>query len=698
MNGKMVRLLGLLLLAVLLFPASTFAEKVLVIDPGHGGIFTGTCGITKESPKDLCERDVNLAVSLKIRDYLRNTGIIVRMTREADVDFAPYLSGAGGDFERRMQIANGYAKNNNDNTVFVSVHHNASPTSPFVKGYETYYYDGVNHFQPDWPHDPLQIKYLKDNQRLAQSIHSPFVSNLGMIDRKIHNDQSFYVIRNAQMPAVLLELGYMTNSSEEARIKTADFQNRAAQSIANSIIEYFKAFDVYKDGQKVETFKVKNDALAYASKLSGSVQVFDKNSQTVIWENSKFEVYHKTNGLLNSYASYDQAVAFANGAGETRIVEKATGYTVWSNFFAANYVVQQLDTGSQNEFFDYNSALAFASNKSNTKIVKKNTGEVLWSNVPNDGPTKTVMQTQVSGETRYTTAVAISKELYPNGFPADKQQKIVLLATGLDAADALSAGPLTAKYDNAPILLNNAQSLLPEVENELARLGATKVVMLGGPQAISINVEHRIQAMGIVVDRIQGATRIDTNNLITSRLGEVNGVFVASARSYPDALAAAPIAAANNWGIVLTEKDKLSDAALNFLRGKKIVILGGDAVVPANIENQILSQNNRENIVRLGGATRFETLANILYYFKDSVKSDTINVSTGWNFPDALAAAPLSIANKAPLVLVGPTLNSNVESFLFMYAQENNVKQIKTVGGPMAVSEEMKNILSNKVK
>jgi len=698
MNGKMVRLLGLLLLAVLLFPASTFAEKVLVIDPGHGGKFTGTCGITKESPKDLCERDVNLSVSLKIRDYLRNSGITVRMTREADVDFAPYLSGTGGDFERRMQIANGYAKNNNDNTVFVSVHHNASPTSPFVKGYETYYYDGVNHFQPDWPHDPLQIKYLKDNQRLAQSIHSPFVSNLGMIDRKIHNDQSFYVIRNAQMPAVLLELGYMTNSAEEARIKTADFQNRAAQSIANSIIEYFKAFDVYKDGQKVETFKVKNDALTYASKLSGSVQVFDKNSQTVIWENSKFEVYHKTNGLLNSYASYDQAVAFANGAGETRIVEKATGYTVWSNFFAANYVVQQLDTGSQNEFFDYNSALAFASIKSNTKIVKKNTNEILWSNIPNEGVTKSVQQIQVSGETRYTTSVAISRDLYPNGFPADKYTKTVILATGQDAADALSAGPLTAKFEGAPILLNNATYLLPEIQNEISRLGTRKVVILGGPQAISVDIENKISSMGIEVERIQGATRIETNNRITEQLGSVNGVFVASARSYPDALAAAPIAAANNWGIVLTETGGLSESALNYMRGKEIVILGGDAVVPAKIENQILSQNSRENVVRLGGPTRFETLANILFYFKDAIKSDTINVSTGWNFPDALAAAPLSIANKSPLVLVGPTLNRNVESFLFMYAQENGVRQIKSVGGPMAVSEEMKNILSNKVK
>ncbi len=698
MNGKLIRLLGLFLLVVLLFPAATFAEKVLVIDPGHGGKFTGTCGITKESPKDLCERDVNLSVSLKIRDYLRNSGITVRMTREADVDFAPYLSGTGGDFESRMQIANGYAKNNNDNTVFVSVHHNASPTSPFVKGYETYYYDGVNHFQPDWPHDPLQIKYLKDNQRLAQSIHSPFVSNLGMIDRKIHNDQSFYVIRNAQMPAVLLELGYMTNSAEEARIKSADFQNRAAQSIANSIIEYFKAFDVYKDGQKIETFKIQNDAINYASKLNGSIQVFDKNNQSVIWTNNNYEVYHNETGLLKSFSTYDQAVTFASGTANTRIVDRVSGYTVWSNFFSANYVVHETNIDKKTEYYDYNHAVSVAKLMLNARVIKKNTNEILWTNVPNEVATKTSYQRQISGETRYSTSVAISRELYPNGFPADKQQKVVLLSTGEDAADALSAGPLTTKYDTAPILLNNSKALLPEIQSEISRLGTRKVIILGGSQAISLDAENKIKSMGIEVERIQGATRIETNNKITERLGDVNGVFVASARSYPDALAAAPIAAAHNWGIVLTESDKLSEASLNYLRGKRIVILGGHSVIPWNIESQILSQNSQQNVVRLGGATRFDTLANILSYFKEDMKSDTINVSTGMNFPDALAAAPLSIANKAPLVLVGPTLNRNVESFLFTYAQSNNVSQLRVIGGYMAVSENMKSELVNKIK
>ncbi|TKC16998.1 cell wall-binding repeat-containing protein [Robertmurraya kyonggiensis] len=698
MNFKIAKLLGFVVICLFLFPAGALAEKVLVIDPGHGGRHTGTCGVTKESPKDLCERDVNLSVGLKLRDYLKNSGIKVYITRETDTEFSSYLAGDGGDHQLRMKKANGFAAGNNDNSIFVSIHHNGSPSSPYVKGYETYYYDGVNHYKSAYPPDPKQLTYLNDSKRLAETIHPTFVSNLNMIDRKIHNDQSLYVIRNAQMPAVLLELGYMTNREEESRVKTADFQNKAAQAIGNAVVEYFKAYDVYKNGVKVQTFKNRNDAINFAQNTSGVVQVFDKNAQTYIWDNNNFEVYHKTNGLVKGFATQQEAINFANGQSDSRVVEKATGYTVWSNFVTANYVVQEQTSGATTEFYDYNQAVNYAKDKANTRIVKKGTNDVLWTNIANEGTTKNVQVKAVNGQTRYLTSIAISRDLYPNGFPDDKQERTVILSTGLDSADALSAGPLTAKLENAPILLNNAQALLPEVRDELIRLRANKVVILGGPLAISTNIENAIRGLGIQVERIQGQNRTETNNQINQRLGNVNGVFVASARSFPDALAAAPIAAANNWAIVLTEKNGLSDAALNYIRGKQIAILGGELVVPAGVENQILSQNSAANVKRLSGTSRYDTLASILWNFKDVMKSNTVNVSTGLNFPDALSAAPLSILNKAPLVLVGSDVNKNVESFLLKYTEENRVENLTVVGGPLAIPEHLKATLSNKVQ
>ena len=86
----------------------------------------------------------------------------------------------------------------------------------------------------------------------------------------------------------------------------------------------------------------------------------------------------------------------------------------------------------------------------------------------------------------------------------------------------------------------------------------------------------------------------------------------------------------------------------------------------------------------------------MLWYFKDRVKSNTVYVTTGTNFPDAMAAAPLSIGNKAPLILVDNTLNKNVESFLMKYAEENHVANVNVIGG--MVSDPLKTTIINKLK
>jgi N-acetylmuramoyl-L-alanine amidase len=693
MKQKIYSLIGMVILfAIFLFPGGVFAEKMVVIDPGHGGKFTGTCGYTKESGKDLCERDVNLSVGLKLRDALKSSGIKVFMTRETDIGFA---SNSSDDLRARTNLANGFIKGNNDNSIFISVHHNASPTSPYVKGYETYYYDYHN-LDPMYPYDPLQVKYLNDSKRFAEVIHPNVVSALGLIDRKIHNDQSFYVIRNTQMPSVLVELGYMTNRDEESRIKTADYQQKAAQALANSIIAYFKVFDVYQNETKKATFKTKNEAINYAQTLNGNVRVFDKDTQQNVWENSNFEVYHKSMGLLKSFANEQEAIAYSSGYANTRVIEKASGDTIWANFFTQRYIVQD-QQGTNSSFFDFNKAVSFAQSKQTARVVRANSNEIIWTSFPNEQITRSLQTSRLDGATRYSTSVSISKMLHPNGFTAD-MDKTVILTTGVEPADALSAGPLSAIYGQAPILLNNSSSLLPEVKDELKRLGATKVVIIGGPVAISPNVENAIISLGIQTERISGATRFETNLRIVEKLGSVNGVFVASGMSYPDALASAPIAAANNWAIVLTEQNNMSAETLKYLSGKKTVILGGPNVVSQSIQNQLVQQNGTQNVVRLSGSDRYETLASILWYFKDQMKSDTINIATGANFPDALTAAPLSIQNKAPLILLGSGLYKNIESFLYQYTEENLIKRVNVIGGPVAVPQSLETMIVNKAK
>jgi N-acetylmuramoyl-L-alanine amidase len=693
-----VKLAGVLLFFLLLLgmdPTTSFAEKVLVVDPGHGGIFTGTCGYSGNKT-GFCEKDANLSVALKLKELLKGSGIKVYLTRETDKEFAPYLRGSGGDFEKRMAIANGYAKGNNDNSIFISIHHNAHPTSPYVKGLETYYYDGVHHYKPDWPHDPLQIKYLSDNKRLAEEIHPRVLKKIQLIDRGIQNDQSFYVIRNAQMPAVLVELGYMTNKEEESRIKTAAYQWNAARALADAVKSYFKVFEVYDaKGKRLALFKTKTEAINFANKQTNLVRVFDKDKQTYIYSNAKYEIYHKKNGYIGSFIKEEEAIQQAELRNDTRVYNREKGWTIWSNYLDKEYQVFENNT-LINSFYEFKAALEYAKNRTNIKIIKKSTKDILWSNINGVNITKDLKVKKLVGSYRVTTSTSISKEMYPNGFPQDKPEKVVILATGYDSADALSAGPLSRVYGNAPILLSNKSTLDENVKRELLRLGAKKVVIIGGTKAISSNVENEIKALKIEVERINGNDRFDTNRKILSKLGNVEGIFVASGYNYPDALAVAPIAASLNWGIVLTDKDRISSASLNFMTNKPVAIIGGKAVISDNVASRIKSSSKATEIVRLAGSGRFYTLAQILWYFEDELQTNAIHISTGLNFPDALAAAPLSIEKKAPLILVGEEMNRDVESFLLELGQTQNIQEVKVIGG--VVKDIIVHEVANKVR
>ncbi|WP_185806967.1 N-acetylmuramoyl-L-alanine amidase family protein [Bacillus salinus] len=272
---------------IIAFPTLASAEKLVIIDPGHGGKFYGTCGFSGVQT-GYCEKDANLEVALLVRKYLQqDTNIRVELTRSDDREFAPILRGneGEGDLAKRIQLANELAATNNQQTIFISIHHNAHPTNPFRRGVETYYFDGIQHANPTYPFDPLQLLFRDDSKRLAESVHPALVNQLATPDRRIHNNQSFFVIRNAQMPAILLELGYMSNRFEEQSIRAKTFQQTAAKAIAEGITSYFQVYEVYgANDRKLATFQHEIDALTYAKQTRSAIHVFDKDRQKVIYK------------------------------------------------------------------------------------------------------------------------------------------------------------------------------------------------------------------------------------------------------------------------------------------------------------------------------------------------------------------------------------------------------------------------------
>ncbi|WDC84969.1 cell wall-binding repeat-containing protein [Caloramator sp. mosi_1] len=149
------------------------------------------------------------------------------------------------------------------------------------------------------------------------------------------------------------------------------------------------------------------------------------------------------------------------------------------------------------------------------------------------------------GDNRYLTSVEISK----NGF---KSADTVIIASGENYPDALCAAPLAKKF-NAPILLVSKNSITNEVLQEIQRIGAKNVFIVGGKDVVSDDVKSKIQSLNINVMRVSGKDRYETSYEV-AKLVNSDKVVLASGEDFPDALSVAPIAARMGWPILLTQK------------------------------------------------------------------------------------------------------------------------------------------------
>lgn len=186
----------------------SLSSQVIVIDPGHGGKDSGAVGY------NLTEKFVVLDTGLRLKKYLAQTPFTVKYTRETDVFV-----------ELSERVA--FAKRNNAN-AFVSIHANAANGS--ASGSETYYYDSARAVNPN----------TSDSKLLAEKIQARLVVAMGTNDRgEKHGD--FHVLRENSMPAVLVELGFIDNKSDNAKLASPTYRQKAAKAIYQGILDYYKA-------------------------------------------------------------------------------------------------------------------------------------------------------------------------------------------------------------------------------------------------------------------------------------------------------------------------------------------------------------------------------------------------------------------------------------------------------------------------
>lgn len=187
------------------------SDRVIVLDPGHGGSQPGA-----SSPNGIKEKDLNLKISLKVEAALKQLGYNVIMTRDSDTTVGLY---------ERPGKANGiYAD------IFVSIHANSS-TSPTPSGIEVLYSPattGTNKKVDQYP--------------LAKMVMDEILKATGAKERGVIKRPDLVVIREANMPAILVEVGFLSNAEEERQITNDSYQNKLVEGIIKGIEKYFEMY------------------------------------------------------------------------------------------------------------------------------------------------------------------------------------------------------------------------------------------------------------------------------------------------------------------------------------------------------------------------------------------------------------------------------------------------------------------------
>jgi N-acetylmuramoyl-L-alanine amidase len=192
-------------------------RPIVVIDPGHGGADGGAVGVG-----GVQEKEINLALSHKLRCLFELGGFEVIMTRETDISIhdpgiTTLRKQKTSDLHNRLAIAQGHP-----GALFISIHQNKFSVSKYW-GAQVFY----------GPQNP-------DSRQLAQLIQSSIREGLQTENtREIKQaEKNLFLVYNLENPAVLVECGFLSNPTESARLQEPDYQDALAFCIYKAAVEY----------------------------------------------------------------------------------------------------------------------------------------------------------------------------------------------------------------------------------------------------------------------------------------------------------------------------------------------------------------------------------------------------------------------------------------------------------------------------
>jgi putative cell wall-binding protein len=263
-----------------------------------------------------------------------------------------------------------------------------------------------------------------------------------------------------------------------------------------------------------------------------------------------------------------------------------------------------------------------------------------------------VRSVRVQGADRYATSVAISQHEYPNGAP------VVYVASGTSYPDALSASAAAA-HRGGPLLLVPPSGATTAIDDEIRRLGASRVIVVGGPAVVPDAVLSQLQAIVPNTVRVAGADRYATSQAVLRDAfgdGPVPVVYAATGSGYADALSATSAAAAQGGAVLLVPGSASGDTgtvaalgAVGAVGAQRVVVVGGTAAVSGAFQSSLATA---VPTTRISGADRYATSVAV----DESVfpHASSAFIASGTNYPDALSGAAWAGSAKEPLYLSQP--------------------------------------------
>lgn len=296
-------------------------------------------------------------------------------------------------------------------------------------------------------------------------------------------------------------------------------------------------------------------------------------------------------------------------------------------------------------------------------------------------------EVRYAGGNRFETAVEVSK----SGWLSSSD---VVLANAYGFADALTGVPF-AYIKDAPILLTEANVIPAATRDEMKRLGARNVYILGGVGVVSQEVEDELRGKGYFVYRLAGSNRFETALQVGNAVlknNQTKTAILTTAYNYPDALAISSYAAMKKYPIIFTEAATLNSKTKEFIKNNgitNIIISGGVGAVSENVEKEL--KNSGIAVERIAGTDRYNTACNIVSKYKASFKN-SIMIATGTDFPDALAGGVLAAKRQIPILLVS---KDYVKDEVKNYIYSNCYGYLYVLGGTGVIPDSTVNKIMN---